>query len=109
MAGSEVLEIVDGGQLSRLLYVNPVCVLSVASVETNRFNCLESEETPGRRFNYMTITWITCINNKVLRSGQTRSNGPVLNQTVFIQVIFYQLHSGHSCRRLTLRAHSFAP
>ena len=52
MAECDPIEIVDGGRLSRLLYVNPVCVLSVAGEESHRFN-------------FMMITWLTCINNKV--------------------------------------------
>lgn len=43
---------VDRGMLSRLLYPNPVCLLSVRSKD-------------GGARSLMTITWLTAINNQV--------------------------------------------
>ena len=48
---------VDKNMLSRLLYPNPVCLLSVQS----------GDDDASRRRNVMTITWLTPINNHVRR------------------------------------------
>ncbi|GLE09067.1 hypothetical protein PINS_up020656 [Pythium insidiosum] len=49
---------VEKGMLSRLLFPNPVCLLST------------QDETTGAR-NVMTITWLTPINNQVTHSPPT--------------------------------------
>ncbi len=54
MESAKVVELVDPMHLSRLLYVNPVCVLTVSSEDQSSFNA-------------MTITWLTCVNNQVLK------------------------------------------
>lgn len=47
---------VEKGMLSRVLYPNPVCLLSVW-------------DAAERRGNVMTITWLTPINNQVRQSS----------------------------------------
>ncbi|CAI5739846.1 unnamed protein product [Peronospora destructor] len=68
---------VDKGMLSRLLYSNPVCLLSVRS--SNGSSC-----------NLMTISWITAINNKgkfICSMNATRHTAKFMNQAGAIFVL----------------------
>ncbi|KAL6077882.1 hypothetical protein QOT17_001921 [Balamuthia mandrillaris] len=51
--GEDVVQLTNKQLLSRLLYPNPVCLLSVASPSAA---------------NVMTISWLTCVNNNVCLS-----------------------------------------
>ncbi|KAG1708099.1 hypothetical protein DVH05_024783 [Phytophthora capsici] len=68
---------VDKGMLSRLLYPNPVCLLSVRSSD-------------GNTRNLMTITWLTAINNQggfICSLNATRHTANFMNQSGAIFVL----------------------
>ncbi|KAE8876299.1 hypothetical protein PF002_g26351 [Phytophthora fragariae] len=68
---------VDRGMLSRLLYPNPVCLLSVRSKD-------------GSARSLMTITWLTAINNQggfICSMNATRHTAKFMNQSGAVFVL----------------------
>ncbi|KAL3669465.1 hypothetical protein V7S43_005857 [Phytophthora oleae] len=77
MASSMNWVAVDKGMLSRLLYPNPVCLLSVCSGD-------------GSARSLMTITWLTAINNQggfICSMNATRHTANFMNQSGAIFVL----------------------
>ncbi|KAG3114264.1 hypothetical protein PI125_g6579 [Phytophthora idaei] len=77
MASSMDWVAVDKGMLSRLLYPNPVCLLSVLSSD-------------GNARSLMTITWLTAINNQggfICSMNATRHTANFMNQSGAVFVL----------------------